>query len=155
MRHNRNASRGRNEQNQRYLTNMYSMHYNQMMRLYNGEFDPFNPPPMQNPYTNQQRPQNVMPHANIAQFGTPNFQNPFYGQVFPTNQQGFPMNQGGQYPNQNPQGSLFQGQPQQQNQHSQQGLFGNNNNNNPFNGRQWFINGFIIFISLWLIIAAY
>jgi hypothetical protein len=114
------------------------MHYNQMMRLYNGEFDPYNPPPMQNPYANQPRPQNVMPHANIAQFGTPNFQNQFYGQVFPNNQggPGFAMNQGGQYPNQGPQGNTFHPQVPQQ-QQPQQGLFGNNNNNNnPFSGRQ-------------------
>jgi hypothetical protein len=111
------------------------MHYNQMMRLYNGEFDPFNPPPMQNPYVNQQRPQNPMPHANIAQFGTPNFQNPFYGQAFPQNQgQNFPMNQNGQFPVQSGQGGLFNPQPQGQNQPNQQGLFGNNST--PFNGRQ-------------------
>lgn len=102
-----------------------------MMRLYNGEFDPFNPPPMQNPYANQPRPQNVIPHANIAQFGNPSFQNPFYGQSFPPNQGGpnFPINQTGQFQIQTPQGGLFPTQ-QPQNQ-GQQGAFGNQ-----FNGRQ-------------------
>lgn len=114
------------------------MHYNQMMRLYNGEFDPYNPPPMQNPYASQPRPQNPMPHANIAQFGSPNFQNQFYGQSFPTNQptQGFQVNQGGQFPIQGGQGGLFpSSSPQQPNQ---PGFF----SSNPFNGRQWFYRWF-------------
>ena len=84
---------------------------------------------MQNPYSNAPRPQNMLPHANIAQFGNPNFQSQFYGQVFPTNQNGgFSMNQG-----QNPQSGQFQSHPAPQ---SQQGQFNGNNNPNPFSGRQ-------------------
>jgi hypothetical protein len=85
---------------------------------------------MQNPYSNPPRPQNVLPHANIAQFGSPNFQNQFYGQVFPTNPNGgFGMNQG-QYP----QSGHFQSNPAPS---SQQGQSNSSNpNNNPFSGRQ-------------------
>lgn len=122
MRNNRQNSRARNEQNQKYLSNMYSMHYNQMMRLYNGEYDPYNPPPMHNPYGNPPRPQNVIPHTNIAQFGSPNFQNQFYGQVFPNNQ-GVPPGFG-----MNPQCPPGQG--------GQQFGSGSSINGNPFSGRQ-------------------
>lgn len=131
---NRQVSRGRNEQNQRYLSNMYSMHYNTMMRLYNGEYDPYNPPPMQNPYANHPHPHHshpIMPHTNVAQFGSPNFQNQFYGQVFPNNQ-GVPPQGFGQYPP--VQGG--QQQPFNNNGGNSTSNGGNNPNVNPFGGRQ-------------------
>jgi hypothetical protein len=60
---------------------MYAMHYNQMMHLYNPNYQPN---PMQNPYMNlQSRPVPPINHSNIAQFGSSNPNLPqFYGQVY-------------------------------------------------------------------------
>ena len=129
----RNVSRSRGN-NQRYLESMYSMHYNQMMQLYNGTNNfQQNPPVQQNPVPNQQpslfgngpaqnqpnqqpslfgnmpaQNQLNMPvpppnfsHNNVAQFGSAQQPQPFYGQSFPPNMyQGNPNWNGGQNPNQ-------------------------------------------------------
>lgn len=130
-------SRGRNDHNQKYLESMYSMHFNQMMRLYNGNFQPNSQPQqpqqlpiMENLFANQQMVPNSMQHANIAQFGSTNMPNQFYGQVFqpPSNQNqteyfGFQqLNQQGQ-------------QTHPQNQQTQR-PFQNNPNRNFYNGQQ-------------------
>jgi hypothetical protein len=93
------------------------MHYDQMMRLYNGQFDAQNPPPLQNPYQNYNR---QMPQP---------FGNQFYSQVFPT-QQSQQLQHNSQTQQNLPQQPIF---PQQglfgfsqtpQNPQNPQGLFG-------------------------------
>jgi hypothetical protein len=114
------------------------MHYDQMMRLYNGNIqqNPINnnvqPNQMQNPFFNPQTgPIPPFPHQNIAQFGSINAPQQFYGQTFQTNppifqgqpgifnpQQTGQQHTGQQYPNQQ--------QPGQQNQgFNNESLFGN------------------------------
>jgi hypothetical protein len=91
------------------------MHYDQMMRLYNGQFDPQNPPPLQNPYQNYNRPQQT-------------FGNQYYSQVFPT-QQPQQLQQNPQPQQTQPQQPIFQ----------QQGLFGfNQTPQNPQNPQGFF-----------------
>ena len=89
---------------------------------------------MQNPCINQNRPQNLPPHSNIAQFGGNSYPGQFYGQNFPSTQTGQP--QMGLFPQQVQQQGLFHNIP------PQQGMFPNPNPNvnpniNPYNnGRQ-------------------
>jgi len=92
------------------------MHYDQMMRLYNGQFEPQNPPPLQNPYQNYNR-QPQQP-----------FNNQYYSQVFPTQQ-----------PQQQQQNTQPQQIPPQHSIFPQQGLFGfNQTPQNPQNPQGFF-----------------
>ena len=120
---NRNNSRPRNPQNQQYLESMYNRHYNEMMRLYNGEVQPNQR--MQNNIQSQPQSQSqqqqgpgIFPsqpgqfgfgtfptpppnfsHQNIAQFGSNPNNTQFFGQSCPPpqNYQGFGNWQGPQW----------------------------------------------------------